>query len=112
MLFVAMGLPVVGPAIETLAGIPGVRRFAGSTDFIEAIRETERTALSPEVRREMADFADRNSWVQRVDAMLGSAQAVSVERGRRAGAAGPAIHTKRSLLSVVIPAYNHERGGR
>jgi len=107
--FVAMGLPVVGPSIETLHGIPGVRRFSGPADFIEAVSETGRSALSPDVRAEMAVFAERNSWVQRVDALLGLASESRAIRGGRRSASGPAVRAKRSMLSVVIPAYNHER---
>ncbi|MDH3207941.1 MAG: glycosyltransferase [Gemmatimonadota bacterium] len=100
--FVAMGLPVVGPSIDTLSGIPGVRRFADASDFVQAIQETERASLSDEIRREMADFADRNSWVQRVDALLGLAADTATPNGT-------AGRTKRAMISVVIPAYNHER---
>jgi glycosyltransferase involved in cell wall biosynthesis len=107
--FVAMGLPVVGPSIDTLRGIPGVRRFTDPADFVEAVRETERSGLSEAVSREMTDFADRNSWVQRVDALLALAGTVEASRRGPVGPRGPAIGAKRPMLSVVVPAYNHER---
>jgi glycosyltransferase involved in cell wall biosynthesis len=107
--FVAMGLPVLGPSIETLRGIPGVRRFTDTADFIMAIGETGRTALSSEVRRSMVDFAASNSWVQRVDVLLELASDVTATSGRRADARGRPLRAGRSMLSVVIPAYNHER---
>ena len=107
--FVAMGLPVVGPSIETLRGIPGVRRFTDSADFVEAVRETDRSGLPEAMRREMADFADRNSWVQRVDELLALAGSVQATRRVRVGPPGSATGAKRPMLSVVVPAYNHER---
>ena len=104
--FVAMGLPVVGPSVEPLVAIPGVRRFTDVADFIEAIRTTGRAGISAEVRRDMAGFASRNSWVQRVDALL---ELAATAKGAAGGSRWPAIRTKRSVLSVVVPAYNHER---
>jgi glycosyltransferase involved in cell wall biosynthesis len=101
--FVAMGLPVVGPAIETLRGIPGVRAFTDADDFVVAVRETGRKGVKPERVAEMEDFAAGNSWVQRVDALLSLA-----EPGPRRVQA-PAVHTRRAMISVVVPAYNHAR---
>jgi len=107
--FVAMGLPVVGPSIGTLSEIPGVRRFTDATDFVQAIRETDRARLSDEVRKTMADFADRNSWVERVDSLLGLARSVKSGHASPAGSCGPEFRAKRAMISAVIPAYNHER---
>jgi glycosyltransferase involved in cell wall biosynthesis len=98
--FVAMGLPVVGPAIETLRAIPGVRAFTDGDDFIAAIRETARLETSAEVRAEMAGFAAANSWVQRVDALLDLA---------RPARGAPVVRAGRAMISVVIPAFNHAR---
>jgi glycosyltransferase involved in cell wall biosynthesis len=100
--FVAMGLPVVAPALETLRGIPGVMLTQGEAGFIDALRETRRSRLTPEVRAAMSAFAARSSWVQRVDELLSVAWPPAT--GRRTPAVKP-----RFAVSVVIPAYNHER---
>jgi len=148
--FVAMGLPVVAPAIETLRGIPGVALSLDGTDFVGCLRHGGRATLSDDTRAAMRSFADENSWVQRVDALLelaGDARRdmAAYEAGcstahdaagvtahdtegpaRRGGgpaAKGAAGTTLRrtarakprnvaaggSTISVVIPAYNHER---
>ena len=119
--FVAMGLPVVAPAIETLRGIPGVALSWDGTDFVDLLRERSRVALTAETRTAMRSFADDNSWVQRVDLLLeltDEARRGTRRRGRRAGAAAGSrpVRGKRSrpatggaTVSVVIPAYNHER---
>lgn len=112
--FVAMGLPVVAPDIETLHGIPGVRRFEDASGFIELLGATSRAGLHERTRRDMADFAASSSWVRRVDDLLSW-----VERAPIGSGGAPAAHasrdrttparTDRAMLSVVIPSYNHAR---
>ncbi len=109
--FVAMGLPVLGPDIETLKGIPGVSRFTDVDDFVSQGTRLSRSELSDDDRRAMAEFAASNSWVQRVDVLLELAWAAAEGRGDRDSAhpPGPAIRRGRAMISVVIPSYNHER---
>ena len=106
--FVAMGLPVLGPDIETLKGIPGVSRFRSGEEFIAEAGSLTREGLSEEERRAMAGFAASNSWVQRVDTLL-EATSRSVGSPLDDRVAGPAVHARRAIVSVVIPSYNHER---
>jgi len=106
--FVAMGLPVVAPAIETLRAIPGVVLVHDEPGFIEALRVRSRSALGPEERSDMAAFAARSSWVQRVDALLARARAPGASAPRSAGSPAPWVR-RGGTISVVIPAHNHER---
>ena len=68
--FVAMGLRVVGPPLEPLAGIPGLRAAEGTDAFVRAIRDATRQPLVPDERAAMAAFSERNSWAARIDALL------------------------------------------
>jgi len=106
--FVAMGLPVVGPSIETLNGIPGVRQFTDADDFIAAVGETTRSALLPETVRSMKEFSEQNSWVQRVDALLELTCGAAPEDDSGRGHGAPAAQPK-AMISVVVPSHNHER---
>jgi glycosyltransferase involved in cell wall biosynthesis len=101
--FVAMGLPVVAPAIETLRGIPGVTLVGDEAGFVDALRTTHRSSLGPEVRSAMAEFAKRSSWVQRVDTLLALADPTAAAR------APAVVGLRRPAVSVVMPAYNHSR---
>ena len=102
--FVAMGLPVLAPPLETLRGIPGVYAFTDGSSLVHELRGRRKGRLAAAVREEMAAFAARSSWADRVDTLL--------ELGRASG--GPRAGGRRTppgtggILSVVIPAYNHE----
>lgn len=107
--FVAMGLPVVAPRLDTLEGIPGVSGARGRPEFLELLARADRAATDPETREAMRRFAGASSWTHRVDVLLGL-----VEGARRAGhhAAthrAPVRHRTRDVLSVVVPSYNHAR---
>ncbi len=108
--FVAMGLPVVAPAIETLRGIPGVTLAEDHMGFVEEAREAGRSRLGQEVRLAMSAFAAKNSWVQRVDALLTVAhQPVTADSAGYASSSAAVRTNRRLAVSVVMPAYNHER---
>jgi hypothetical protein len=102
--FVAMGLPVLAPPLETLRGIPGVYAFADADGLVRELRERRKATIPAAVRDEMAAFAAESSWADRVDTLL------ELARGSRRGP-GKARTTAAAgrILSVVIPAYNHER---
>ena len=68
--FVAMGLRVVSPPLEPLAGIPGVHAAADADAFLRAIRASARATVGPQERIAMAAFSERNSWAARVDTLL------------------------------------------
>lgn len=131
--FVAMGLPVVAPDIEPLRGIPGVRVAADAEAFVGSLAELDRDSLPPRERDEMRRFSEASSWKERVDRLLELTAGVRPRAGpepeRAAGATAdsPAGATRPgradrspssrrtrtaprgATLSVVIPAFNHER---
>jgi glycosyltransferase involved in cell wall biosynthesis len=111
--FVAMGLPVVGPEIEPLREIPGVRLCRDADAFVAAIGSEGRSSLADGVRDEMRTFAKHNSWGERVDRLLGLTADGYARAGRPAVDSRAATHRRHfatgSTLSVVIPSYNHER---
>ena len=98
--FVAAGLPVAGPDIEPLRGIPGVLRAADEVDFVDLIGRVQRSTTPPDVVAEMHRFSSGNSWGARVERLLEMTEHRVVE--------APAVHTG-ATLSAVIPLYNHER---
>jgi glycosyltransferase involved in cell wall biosynthesis len=104
--FVAMDLPVVAPDIEPLRGIPGVFTCARAADFVHAVGAVDRYALDDEARAAMRSFSAANSWKARVDGLLDIVGGVAAGAGVDGGV--PAIVTG-ATLSVVMPAYNHER---
>jgi glycosyltransferase involved in cell wall biosynthesis len=73
--YVAMGLPVVAPKLEPLNGLPGVQGCPDQATFIAAVRDATSRGVSPEIRRQMADFANSQSWRCRVDVLLERAAA-------------------------------------
>ena len=114
--FVAMGLPVVAPEIEPLRGIPGVRTERETAGFVGALGEVERDGLDATERRAMEAFARENSWTRRVDDLLRIAVSQSSARAawdtraaRDTRASRKPAERRRACISVVVPAYNHER---
>ena len=105
--FMAMGLPVVAPELEPLRGIDGVRLCATPSDFVAAFDSVGRHNLDDFVAESMRRFSEENSWVSRVDSMLDLVARSAEEKRVEA----PAVVTRPtgSTVSVVIPAYNHER---
>ena len=122
--FVAMGLPVVAPAIEPLAGIPGLTPCADRAGFVSALGATGRASLGEDVRAAMRRFSAASSWGARVDRMLQAVDEARTRRDDRATGEGnaepdapvarvsrpgaPAVHLG-ATISVVMPSYNHER---
>lgn len=98
--FVAAGLPVAGPDIEPLRGIPGVLRAVDEVDFVDLVGRVRRSTTTPDVVAEMHSFSGANSWGARVERLLEMTEHRVVE--------APAVHTG-ATLSAVIPLYNHER---
>ncbi|MDE0898143.1 MAG: glycosyltransferase [Longimicrobiales bacterium] len=98
--FVAAGLPVAGPDIEPLRGIPGVRRATDEMDFVDLVGRVRRSTTTPAVATKMHRFSAANSWGARVERILEMTEHRVVE--------APAVHTG-ATLSAVIPLYNHER---
>lgn len=116
--FVAMELPVVAPAIEPLRGIPGVRPVDAPEDFVQALATTDRDRMSARERSEMRRFAASSSWGERVERLLAVAdERRGASEDRVASSAdGPSTRpgrvpsrADRASISVVIPAYRHER---
>ncbi|MDH3271937.1 MAG: glycosyltransferase [Gemmatimonadota bacterium] len=102
--FVAMGLPVVAPAIEPLVGIPGVRTFPDPATLAGAIGSVDRRALAEEERTAMRAFSQSNSWTQRVDRLL---EITDREEPPPAVTQRGWVR-RRAHLSVVMPSFNHE----
>ncbi|MBT8488927.1 MAG: glycosyltransferase, partial [Gemmatimonadetes bacterium] len=112
--FVAMELPVIAPAIEPLRGIPGVWTEGSPEAFVRALGSVERRGLGDEKLGEMRAFALDNSWARRVDDLLSLAGDGFRAEGKGGHAdARSSLATEasagRSCISVVVPAYNHER---
>lgn len=105
--FMAMGLPVIAPDIEPLRGIDGVHLCPASSDFVDAFDSVGRRRVDEPTAESMQRFSEDNSWVRRVDSML---DLVAKSAGaRRVEAPSVVTRTMGSTVSVVIPAYNHER---
>lgn len=112
--FVGMELPVVAPAIEPLRGIPGVAIEASKEAFVRALGNVGRRGLGQQELQRMRAFAADNSWARRVDELLGIAgDGVGAAEGGIAGAGrvpwATESNRRRAWISVVVPAYNHER---
>lgn len=67
--YLAMGRPVVAPALGPLQDIPGVFLARDREHFVELIAEVRESTLP---RDEMAAFVEHNSWQQRIDQILSS----------------------------------------
>lgn len=104
--FVAMGLPVVAPDIEPLRGIPGVRTEGGGDAFVRALGRVDRAGLGEEERSAMRGFAENNSWARRVDDLL---RIAGGSRAFEGGVEDAGAGRRRACVSVVVPAFNHER---
>lgn len=65
--FLAMGLPVVAPALRSLEGIPYVFSASGKRAFLEGIQGARDMTLDEGV---LDEFLQKNSWRVRVDALL------------------------------------------
>lgn len=122
--FVAMELPVVAPDIEPLRGIPGVRTERGAEPFARALGAAGREGLAADELRAMRNFAQENSWTRRVERLLEVADLSVASRhtlkGSRRGSEVAThggvpvsrqapVSGRRACISVVMPAYNHER---
>ena len=68
--FLAMGLPVVTPALESLRGIPGVVPASSPDAFIAAVETLVRDGVDGPTRKAMSAFTAQNSWVNRVDELI------------------------------------------
>ncbi len=80
--YVAMGLRVLAPPLEPLAGIPGVVPCADRQSYVEAIRASVGVALTADVRAQMAAYAAAHSWTQRVDSLLALVDAARTDQRR------------------------------
>ena len=118
--FVAMGLPVVAPKLDPLAGIPGVELVDDRADFARAVASRDRSRRPDEAASAMRAFSDANSWERRVADLGALVGAVRSDTGVRDASGTPPGPTRgtgrasswprsRAVLSVVIPSYNHER---
>lgn len=70
--YLTMATPVVAPRIEALEGLPYVLLSETHEEFIENIKIALHLEIDPST---IDDFVVRNSWAQRVDALLGLAGA-------------------------------------
>lgn len=104
---IGMGLPVVAPPTDPLAGLPGVVRVEGRDAFVEAVACTSREDLEEDARARMRAFAAANRWEPRVDRFLELVAEVRRPTGV-APVAAPWVRS-RGGVAVVIPSYNHER---
>src|SRR5437588_12302499 len=83
-----MGLPVVAPPLDPLAGLPGVDAAAEPESFARSL--ARRIAQRPDAAeaRRIADFSTTSSWAARADALLGlvddaAARVTAAQRGRQ-----------------------------
>lgn len=98
--FVALALPVVAPPIDPLRDIPGVWTEASPDAFVRALGTVERSGLGDDALGAMRAFAAENSWSRRVDDLLRLVESPRPE---------PTTVRSRPCISVVVPAYDHER---
>ncbi|MEX2526946.1 MAG: glycosyltransferase [Gemmatimonadota bacterium] len=68
--YLAMGLPVVAPALEPLRDVPGVTGCSDPSGFIAAVAKAVDTGPAAATPGEMASFAEEQSWTRRVDTLL------------------------------------------
>jgi glycosyltransferase involved in cell wall biosynthesis len=72
--YLAMGKPVVAPAIEPLRGLPGVFLCQTAAEFVAQIGEQRH---NQGVRESAEDFIQANNWQARVDLLLKLASQVN-----------------------------------
>lgn len=68
--YLAMGLPVVAPELEPLQGLPGIDFFEGSQSFVAALGTAVARQPGSEQKERVAAFIEKQSWTERVDALL------------------------------------------
>ena len=68
--YLAMGLPVVTPALESLRGLPGVVPASSPDAFIAAVETVVREGVDGSTHEAMSAFAAKNSWTNRVDDLI------------------------------------------
>jgi len=68
--YLAMALPVVGPSVEPLEGLPGLDTATNPEGFIDALQQRVNEPIEDGQRRAMREFAERNGWPARVDRLL------------------------------------------
>lgn len=64
--YLGAGAPVVQTGMPDIAGYPGVLTAADHDAFIELVRGADRARLTVGQAEQIADFARRNTWAQRV----------------------------------------------
>lgn len=68
--YLAMELPVVGPAVEPLDGLPGLVTATTHEEYIAAVRAGVERSPDDAQREAMRTFAGSNGWPARVDRLL------------------------------------------
>ncbi|MDE1670309.1 glycosyltransferase family protein [Nocardia gipuzkoensis] len=64
--YLGAGAPVVQTGMPDIEHYPGVLTARDHESFVEHVRRADRANLSPAEASRIADFAERNTWAQRV----------------------------------------------
>ena len=75
--YLAMGLPVVAPPLDPLAGLPGVHVAADAEAFVTSVRARVDRPSPPQEQAAMKAFAATSSWAARVDVLLDLTEAAA-----------------------------------